>query len=267
MLVEDQEFQSDVIKSAFAEQHIHVIQAFSAASALRKLEAEHNIDCLILDIKLPDANGLDLLDEIRAIPRYAETPIIINTAYDLSAEQIEHIRLHTKAMVLKSDKSNNRLIDEVTLFLDKISSDDYTPLKNTSKLPSSNQQPGSLEGKRVLIADDDMRNVFALTTALQEFNMEIDIANNGLEAVEIASNKMGKIDIILMDIMMPEMDGYEAIQKIRAHKQYSNTPIIAVTAKAMKGDREKSIQIGASDYISKPIDIDKLLSLMRVWLS
>lgn len=267
LLIEDQEFQSDVIKSAFAEHNINVIQAFSAQSALRKLKEEQNIDCVILDIKLPDANGLDVLDQIKSMPSYAETPVIINTAYDLSTEQIEHIRLHTKAMVLKSGKSNNRLIDEVTLFLNKISSNDYTPIKNIDKLKKNNPQPGSLEGKRVLIADDDMRNVFALTNTLQEYNMEIEIANNGLEAVEIANNSIGKIDIVLMDIMMPEMDGYEAIKKIRERKQNANLPIIAVTAKAMQGDREKSIQIGASDYISKPIDIDKLISLMRVWLS
>ncbi len=267
LLVEDQEFQSDVIKSAFAEHNINVIQAFSAQSALSKLQEEQNIDCVILDIKLPDANGLDVLDQIKSMPSYADTPVIINTAYDLSKEQIEHIRLHTKAMVLKSGKSNNRLIDEVTLFLNKISSDDYTPIKNIDKLKKNNQQSDNLEGKKVLIADDDMRNVFALTTTLQEYNMEIEIANNGLEAVEIANNNIGKIDIVLMDIMMPEMDGYEAIKKIREHKQNANLPIIAVTAKAMQGDREKSIQIGASDYISKPIDIDKLISLMRVWLS
>lgn len=267
LLVEDQEFQSDVIKLAFAEHNINVVQAFSAQSAFSKLKEEQNIDCVILDIKLPDANGLDVLDQIKSMPAYAETPVIINTAYDLSTEQIEHIRLHTKAMVLKSGKSNNRLIDEVTLFLNKISSDDYTPIRNIDKLKKNNQQPGSLQGKKVLIADDDMRNVFALTTALQEYNMEIEIANNGLEAVEIANNNIGKIDIVLMDIMMPEMDGYEAIKKIREHKQNANLPIIAVTAKAMQGDREKSIQIGASDYISKPIDIDKLISLMRVWLS
>ncbi len=267
LLVEDQEFQSDIIKSAFAEHHINVIQAFSAQSALVKLQEEEHIDCVILDIKLPDANGLDLLDQIKSMPAYVKTPVIVNTAYDLSTEQIEHIRLHTKAMVLKSGKSNSRLIDEVTLFLNKISTDDYTPIKNIEKLKKNNLQAGSLEGKKVLIADDDMRNVFALTTTLQEYHMEIEIANNGLEAVEIVNNNIGKIDIVLMDIMMPEMDGYEAIKKIRAHKQNANLPIIAVTAKAMQGDREKSIEIGASDYISKPIDIDKLISLMRVWLS
>lgn len=267
LLVEDQEFQSDIIKSAFAEHNINVVQAFSAQSALSKLKSDQKFDCVILDIQLPDADGLDVLDKIKAMPPYAETPIIINTAYDLSKEQIDHVSLYTKAMVLKSDKSNNRLIDEVTLFLNKISTERYTPVKNATKLEKTGQQPDNLEGKKVLIADDDMRNIFALTTALQAYNMNIEIANNGLEAVEIVNNNIGKIDIVLMDIMMPEMDGYEAIKKIRDDKQHATLPIITITAKAMKDDREKSIRAGANDYISKPIDIDKLISLMRVWLS
>ena len=267
LLIEDQEFQSHIIKTAFAEKEINVIQAFSAQSALLKLKEEDNIDCIILDIKLPDADGLKLLDEIKALPKYQETPIIINTAYDLSKEQIDHIRKHTKAMIIKSSKSTNRLTDEVNLFLNKISSEDYSPVKNMAKLESINKHKDSLAGKRVLVADDDMRNIYALSTVLQEYNMEVEIANNGLEAVEILNNKPNQIDIVLMDIMMPEMDGYEAITQIRANPAFTKLPIIAVTAKAMKGDREKSMQIGANDYISKPIDIDKLVSLIRVWLS
>jgi len=265
LLIEDQEFQSEIIKSTFAEQRINVIQAFTAHSALAKLNEEPNIDGIILDIKLPDANGLEVLKEIRSIPKYQDTPIIINTAYELSKEQIDQIHKHTKTMVLKSGKSNNRLIDEVTLFLNKISSEDYSPVKNMNKLKNIQTLQDNLQNKKVLIADDDMRNVFALTTTLQEYGMDIEIANNGLEALEIINKQ--PVDIVLMDIMMPEMDGFEAIEKIRSNKQHASLPIIAVTAKAMKGDREKSIQIGASDYISKPIDIDKLVSLMRVWLS
>lgn len=267
LLIEDQEFQSELIKLSFAEHNINVIQAFSAQSALFKLEEEENIDCIILDIKLPDANGLQVLETIKSMDKYAETPIIINTAYDLTKDQIDQIHTHTKALVLKSGKSNSRLIDEVTLFLNKISSADYSPVRNLDKIERNTNKTDSLHGKRVLIADDDMRNVFALTTTLQEYNMEIEIANNGLEAVEIVENPALTIDIVLMDIMMPEMDGYEAIQKIRENKKNAKLPIIAVTAKAMKGDRDKSIQIGASDYVSKPIDIEKLISLMRVWLS
>lgn len=267
LLVEDQEFQSEIIKNAFAEQNINVLQAFSAQSALDKLTHENNIDCIILDIKLPDEDGLDTLDKIKALPKHQETPIIINTAYDLSKEQIDRIAQHTKAMVLKSSKSNSRLIDEATLFLNKISSQGYSPIKNIKKLAPATNSKDSLSGKKVLVADDDMRNIFALTTALQSLGMHVEIANNGQEALKIIEDPGNKIEIVLMDIMMPEMDGYEAIYEIRKNKKNAQLPIIAVTAKAMKGDREKSIKMGANDYISKPIDIDKLISLLRVWLS
>ncbi|WP_160366816.1 response regulator [Sphingobacteruim zhuxiongii] len=268
LLIEDQEFQSDLIKKAFAEQQINVIQAFTVESGLKKLEQEENFDCIILDIKLPDGSGLEMLDKIKSDKKYEKLPVIINTAYDLSTEQTERIMRHTQSMVLKSSKSNTRLTDEVNLFLNKLTESSYNPVKNMDKIGNHNSYGKSnLEGKCVLIADDDMRNVFALTSSLQQYNMQIEIANNGREAVQLVSDPENKIDIVLMDIMMPEMDGYEAIQLIRKDKKNNNLPIIAVTAKAMKGDREKSIELGASDYVSKPIDIDKLVSLMQVWLS
>ncbi|WP_156306193.1 hybrid sensor histidine kinase/response regulator [Sphingobacterium endophyticum] len=268
LLIEDQEFQSDLIKKAFAEQNINVIQAFTIESGLKKLEQEKNLDCIILDVKLPDGSGLEMLDIIKSNPKYEKLPVIINTAYDLSTEQTERIMRHTQSMVLKSSKSNNRLIDEVNLFLNKLSTPAYNPIKHPEKIgPKENYGTSTLDSKSVLIADDDMRNVFALTSSLQQYNMHIEIANNGLEALNIINDEHKKVDIVLMDIMMPEMDGYEAIQEIRKNKQFNNLPIIAVTAKAMKGDREKSIELGANDYVSKPIDLDKLVSLMQVWLS
>ncbi|MBL1411324.1 response regulator [Sphingobacterium faecale] len=262
LLIEDQELQSEFIKDSFAEHNINVIQAFSLSAAWDKLIEEANIDCIILDMQLPDGNGLDLIEKIKETPRLVNIPIIINTAYELPKEQYDKIIADAKATILKSDKSSDRLIDEVNLFLNKINDSSYQPIKNIGSI----QQMSNLRGKRVLVADDDMRNIFALTTSLQSFEMEIEIANNGKEAVQIMSNPDNKIDIILMDIMMPEMDGYEAIRIIREDLKYKNIPILAVTAKAMKGDREKSIQIGANDYVSKPIDIDKLTSLMQVWL-
>ncbi|WP_158499928.1 response regulator [Sphingobacterium paucimobilis] len=262
LLIEDQELQSEFIKDSFADHNINVIQAFSLASAWDKLTEEVNIDCIILDMQLPDGNGLDLIEKIKETPRLLNIPIIINTAYELPKEQYDKIIADARATILKSDKSSDRLIDEVNLFLNKINDSSYQPIKNMGNI----QQTSNLKGKRVLVADDDMRNIFALTTSLQSFEMEIEIANNGKEAVQIMSNPDNKVDIILMDIMMPEMDGYEAIKIIREDLKYKNIPILAVTAKAMKGDREKSIQIGANDYVSKPIDIDKLTSLMQVWL-
>ncbi|MDR2284734.1 MAG: response regulator [Sphingobacterium sp.] len=262
LLIEDQELQSEFIKDSFADHNINVIQTFSLAAAWDKLNEEVNIDCIILDMQLPDGNGLDLIEKIKETPKLVNIPIIINTAYELPKEQYDQILADARATILKSDKSSDRLIDEVNLFLNKINDTSYQPIKNMGNI----QQTSNLKGKRVLVADDDMRNIFALTTSLQSFEMEIEIANNGKEAVQIMSNPDNDIDIILMDIMMPEMDGYEAIKIIREDLKYKNIPILAVTAKAMKGDREKSIQIGANDYVSKPIDIDKLTSLMQVWL-
>jgi len=266
LLIEDQELQSDFIKNSFAEHKINVIQAFSLSSAWEKLNQESNIDCIILDMQLPDGTGIELLERIKESESLENIPIIINTAFELPKDQAEKILSYAKATVLKSAKSSDRLIDEVNLFLNKINDAQYKSVKNIHKIDPT-IQTNNLAGKRVLIADDDMRNVFALTTTLQSLNMEIEIANNGKDAVQLMEHIGDKIDIILMDIMMPEMDGHEAIRIIREDLKFKKLPILAVTAKAMKGDREKSLQIGANDYISKPIDIDKLTSLMQVWLS
>lgn len=263
LLVEDQELQSDHIKNSFASQNINVIQTFSLNSAWNKLNEENNIDCIILDLSLPDGNGLELIERIKENKKLSKIPIIINTAYELPKDQYDKTLADARATILKSDKSSDRLIDEVNLFLNKLQQENN--IIHKAEIPTV-IHTNNLNGKRVLIADDDMRNVFALSTSLESYNMHIEVANNGKEAIEILKNPDHKIDIVLMDIMMPEMDGYEAIQYIRNVLNYKDLPIIAVTAKAMKGDREKSIQIGANDYVSKPIDIDKLTSLMQVWL-
>lgn len=262
LLVEDQELQSEFIKNSFSGHNINVIQTFSLSSAWTKLNEEKNIDCIILDLSLPDGNGLDLIERIKDNETLSQIPIIINTAYQLPKEQYDKILSDARATILKSDKSSDRLIDEVNLFLNKLNS----KTQPTSLSVPTVTQTNNLNGKKVLIADDDMRNVFALSTSLQNYDMKIEIANNGKEAIDILRNPDHGVDIVLMDIMMPEMDGYEAIQIIREELKYKNLPVLAVTAKAMKGDREKSIQIGANDYVSKPIDIDKLTSLMQVWL-
>ena len=265
LLVEDQEIQSDFIKQSLEEQHIQIFQAFDAKQALDLLTKEKVFDCIIMDLNLPDRSGIELLNEIKSNHEFKDLPIIINTAMELSPEQTSDILHHSQAMVLKSAKSNNRLIDEVNLFLNKIrsSKNEYNSFQaNGSSLLAEN----NLSAKTVLLADDDMRNIFALSTVFESYDMKIEIANNGQEALDILERN-AHIDIVLMDIMMPEMDGYEAIQEIRKNKKFKELPIIAVTAKAMKGDREKSIELGANDYVSKPIDLDKLVSLMQVWLS
>jgi signal transduction histidine kinase/DNA-binding response OmpR family regulator len=266
LLIEDQEPQSDLIKNVFSEHRINVIQAFTIESGLKKIQEEPHIDCIILDLQLPDGSGIEFIERIKEDESSNDIPIIINTAAELSKEEHDRILSYAKATVLKSSKSNDRLIDEVNLFLNKINNPTYTPVRDPQKVESTNYE-NDLSGKTVLIADDDMRNVFALSTSLQALNMKIEIANNGIEAVKLIEEKGDSIDIVLMDIMMPEMDGHEAIQKIRSNIKFKDLPILAVTAKAMKGDREKSLQIGANDYVSKPIDINKLTSLMQIWLS
>ena len=266
LIIEDQELQSEAVKSQLTSRGIEVSQAFNGQQALDLLQVQ-SFDCIILDLNLPDISGMELLDKIKNIPETAHIPVVINTAMELDQEKMTRIMRYSEAMVLKSNKSNERLMDEVSLFINKLQQQSkFVPPAEPLRKGTSTNQEKVLKGKTILITDDDMRNIFALSTALHEFDMEIVIANNGREAIDKLTSTPN-IDLILMDIMMPEMDGYEAIRQIRKNENYGKLPIIALTAKAMKNDRQKCIDAGASDYISKPVDIDKLLSLMRVWLS
>lgn len=265
LVIEDHELQSFAVKEQLVIKGIEVAQAFTGQEALQMLE-NRSFDCIILDLNLPDISGFDLLDQIKTQEKFTHVPVIINTAMELDQDNIAHIMKYSEAMVLKSNKSNDRLIDEVSLFMNK--------LKNQGefqKAPSSNTKTVStiekvLKDKTILITDDDMRNIFALSSALQVYDIKIVIAANGREAIERVEDTPA-IDLVLMDIMMPEMDGYEAMKIIRQKKEHKKLPIIALTAKAMKNDREKCIEAGANDYIAKPVDIDQLLSMLRVWLS
>ncbi|WP_432712487.1 response regulator [Pedobacter sp.] len=257
LLIEDQELQSKIVKEELMSKGIEVDQAFSGKEAMALLNAR-SFDCIILDLNLPDISGFDLLDQIKENPAFTHIPVVINTAMELDKDKMAHIMKYTEAMVLKSTKSNNRLIDEVSLFINK--------LKKENNKSSAITLEKTLHHKTIMIADDDMRNIFALSSALQDFNLKIVVANNGKEALQ-KLEEHEEINMILMDIMMPEMDGYEAMKAIRLNKQFEKLPIIALTAKAMKQDREKCIEAGANDFISKPVDLDKLFSMMRVWLS
>ncbi|SHF73062.1 response regulator [Pedobacter caeni] len=267
LVIEDQELQSRELTQQLTEKGVDVKQAFTGKEALDLL-TEQVFDCIILDLKLPDISGFDLLDQIKSQELHAHIPVIINTAMELDQEKMAHIMKYTDAMVLKSNKSNDRLIDEVSLFINKLKQDGPAiPAKpGGSKGKSVSTMEKVLKDKTILITDDDMRNIFALSSALQLYDLKIVIANNGREALE-KLEESEQIDLVLMDIMMPEMDGYEAMKAIRLEKRFAKLPIIALTAKAMKNDREKCIEAGANDYISKPVDMDKLLSMLRVWLS
>jgi len=266
LLIEDHELQSLIVKEQLVDKGIEVTQAFTGQEALEMLE-KNSFDCIILDLNLPDISGFDLLDKIKTQEKFQHVPVIINTAMELSQENIAHIMKYSEAMVLKSNKSNDRLIDEVSLFMNKLKKQEQIfPTSTAAKLKTVSTIEKVLKGKNILITDDDMRNIFALSSALQVYEMNIVIANNGREAIEKLEETAG-IDLVLMDIMMPEMDGYEAMKLIRQNKAHKKLPIIALTAKAMKNDREKCIEAGANDYIAKPVDIDQLLSMLRVWLS
>ncbi|MHA4893197.1 response regulator [Pedobacter sp. PWIIR3] len=267
LVIEDQELQSRVLTEQLTSKGVEVKQAYTGKEALEMLKNQE-FDCIILDLKLPDISGFELLDMIKTQPNLVHVPVIINTAMELDQEKMDKILRYTEAMVLKTNKSNDRLIDEVSLFMNKLKQGDRKAISVKSKAIEKGVSTieKALRNKTVLITDDDMRNIFALSSALQLYDMNILIANNGRQAIDKLEENQD-IDIVLMDIMMPEMDGYEAMTAIRKEKKYAKLPIIALTAKAMKNDREKCIEAGANDYISKPVDMDKLLSMLRVWLS
>lgn len=264
LLVEDHEAQSQALKDLMQKQGITVDQAFTGEQAFSML-TENEYQCVILDLNLPDISGLDLLDRIKAIDRFTELPVIVNTAMELDKTSVNRLMQYANAMVMKTNKSADRLIDEVNLFLHKVSSAPAAPATASAKSYTSPKGKDMLKGKKVLIVDDDMRNIFALSSALQQYDLVVEIANDGDEALEKLENTEG-IDIVLMDIMMPKMDGYEATRHIRKQSKWNKLPVIALTAKAMKEDREKCLAAGANDYITKPIDMDRLISLMQLWL-
>lgn len=260
LLVEDQQIQSDALADLFRNRNINVDQAFSGAETLAFLEKNH-YDCLILDLSLPDISGIDLLEQIKEKEDHKNLPVIINTAMELDQEKLNRLLKYSDATVMKSTKSSDRILDEVNLFLHQIKLQEG---KEKGKKPIINTE--ALKGKNILLVDDDMRNIFALSTVLDEFGFKVEIANDGEEAL-VKIEEMEKVDLVLMDIMMPKMNGFETMAAIRNKPKWRKLPIIALTAKAMKEDRENCINAGANDYITKPVDVDKLLNLIKVWLA
>jgi CheY-like chemotaxis protein/signal transduction histidine kinase/CHASE3 domain sensor protein len=265
LLVEDHKAQSQALKEMMQNNGITVDQAFDGASAFQMLN-DNDYQCVILDLNLPDISGLDLLDKIKEVERFSSLPVIVNTAMELDKTSVSRLMKYANAMVVKTNKSSDRLIDEVNLFLNKISN---APVAGSyaAKAATANAIAGKdgVKGKKVLIVDDDMRNIFALSSALQGYDMNVEIAGDGEEAIA-KLEEVTDIDIVLMDIMMPKMDGYEATRYIRKQSKWARLPVIALTAKAMKDDRDKCIEAGANDYITKPVDMDRLIALMQLWL-
>jgi CheY-like chemotaxis protein len=218
---------------------------------------------MVLDLKLPKTTGFDLLEKVKQDERWKNLPIIIYTGKDLTRREETRLKRYAQTIIVKDVRSPERLLEETALFLHRVESN--LPQEKRRMLEQLHSAEAVFHGKKVLVVDDDVRNGFALASVLERQGMDIHFAENGREAIEALKTNPG-VDLVLMDIMMPEMDGYETIAAIRAMPQFEKLPIISLTAKAMKGDREKSIASGASDYITKPVDTDQLLSLMRVWL-
>ena len=264
LIVEDDSVQQEHLDRILkeSERDIICVTASSGDQAIKRI-SEDFYDCIILDLTLPDMSGFTLLEHLEKAGLPGKTKVIVYTSRDIAKEDELRLRKFTDTIVLKSGRSHERLLDEIALFLHKIEQKSAV----ASGVPFWSGQAGDdvLTGKRVLLVDDDMRNVFALSATLQMHGLEIIIAGDGKEGLQKLAEHPD-IDIVLMDIMMPEMDGYEAMRRIREDKAFLRLPIIALTAKAMKDDREKCIEAGASDYITKPVDTDQLLSLMRVWL-
>jgi CheY-like chemotaxis protein len=242
------------------------LSCFEAATGIDALSIylENTIDCIILDIGLPDMSGFELIKKLSKIKDHIMPPIIIYTGKELTKEENNELQKYAETIIIKGIKSEERLLDEIALFLHHTISN--LPETNQSIITNLHDKEAIFLSKRILLVDDDSRNVFALTKVLQERGMEILKAENGKIALEML-HSYPHIDMVLMDIMMPEMDGYEAMKQIRLLAKFKNLPVIALTAKAMKDDKQKCIEAGANDYIAKPIDIERLLSLMRVWLS
>ena len=238
-----------------------VINSVSSGREAIEILKINKFDCIILDLGLLDTNGFDLLTQIKNNEEYQSIKVIIYTGRDLTKREEIELSKHAETIIIKNEHSPERLIAELELFLSHEVDNDI-PMSPAQELEAKNHK---LAGKKILLVDDDVRNVFALSSVLEMAGLEVLFAENGLESLEVLTNNPD-IDLVLMDIMMPEMDGYEAITKIRSNPVYKQLPVIALTAKAMKEDREKCLQIGASDYISKPVEPDQLLSLLKVWL-
>ncbi|OQP56627.1 response regulator [Niastella populi] len=262
LVVEDNPQHNKAIRELIGNGDIKSFAAYTGHEAYNMLQDE-KFDCIIIDLGLPDMSGFELMEKIKESDELNRIPIIVYTGRDMSREEARKLEKLANTVVLKTSNSKERLLDETALFLHRVE----------SKLPREKQQiirklhraEEVLKGKKVLIVDDDMRNIYSLTNVLEEEGMKCYVAENGRVAIEML-NKHSGIEIVLMDVMMPEMDGYEATMAIRKMEQFDRLPIIALTAKAMKGDREKCLEAGMSDYISKPVNIEQLLSLMRVWL-
>lgn len=262
LIVEDDDIQRHSIIELIGHDDVSITAVSTGKEALEKLRTQR-YDCMVLDLMLTDMTGFDLLDQIRDDEKLVDLPIIIYTGKELDSKEETRLRKYAESIIIKDVKSPERLLDETTLFLHRVEAN--LPEDKRQILQKLHNKEVLFEGKKIMLVDDDIRNVFALSSVLEGYNMEVTFAENGREALELLEADPN-FDLVLMDMMMPEMDGYEAMRRLRQMPQFEKMPIIALTAKAMKEDRAKCIEAGASDYMKKPIQTEQLLSLMRVWL-
>ncbi len=262
LVVEDDVTLRESLRDLLRDEAVAVDTVGTMRDALARLEAE-TYDCLVLDLTLPDASGFDLLDRMSEGTRYAFPPVIVYTGRELSADDELRLRRYSSSIIVKGARSPERLLDEVALFLHQVES--HQPPARRRALEASRARDTKFEGRTILVVEDDVRTVFALTGVFEPRGARVVVARNGREALE----QLGRnpdVDLVIMDTMMPEMDGLAATRAIRQQRRFARLPIIAVTAKAMRDDQQQCLAAGANDYLAKPLDVDRLLSLCRVWL-
>jgi len=262
LVVEDDENQRQAIVELIAADDVEITAVASAGEAIELLQ-HGKYDCMVIDLGLADMSGFELLERVKADPSMQTMPVIVYTGKELTPAEDTQLRKYAETIIVKDVKSPERLLDETALFLHRVEA--KLPEQKRRMLEQLHNADSVFADKRILVVDDDVRNIFSLTSVLEDHGMNVRFAENGKDAIA-ELEKDPNVDLVLMDIMMPEMDGYETTKQIRKNPKFRSLPIIALTAKAMKGDREKTIAAGASDYITKPVDTEQLLSLMRVWL-
>jgi signal transduction histidine kinase/DNA-binding response OmpR family regulator/CHASE3 domain sensor protein len=266
LLVEDDERQRESVKALIAADTVEIIAVDSGDEALRLLK-ESVFDCMIIDLKLPDIQGHELLEQMSNEGVFSFPPVIVYTGQSLTRKEEAQLQKYARSIIIKGARSPERLLDEVTLFLHKVESE--LPTERQAMLRHVRARDRALEGRKILVVDDDVRNIFALTSAIEQRGADVEIARDGVEALQ-KIEALDDIDLVLMDVMMPNMDGLEATRRIRAmgvnDARFQKLPIIGITAKAMRDDQEQCLSAGMSDYLAKPLDLDRLYSLLRVWV-
>ena len=267
LVVEDDARQRDSIRHLLAAPGVEIVDAADAQTALSHL-AGATFDCMVMDLNLPDLSGYELLEQMAGQEQVSFPPVIVYTGRALDATDEQRLGRFSRSIIIKDARSPERLLDEVTLFLHQVEAN--LPAERQRMLKIARDRETALDGRRVLVVEDDARNIFALSSILEPKGAKVEIARNGREALTALARAQAspeaRIDLVLMDVMMPEMDGITAMREIRKDPRWQKLPIIALTAKAMKDDQERCLEAGANDYIAKPLDVERLLSLVRVWM-